>query len=109
MSATRAPDRHGLRTLAVTVWLASLAVSVLGLGCAVAAATLRAFSGIDATIGLSFPLVGALIAVRRPTHRVGWLLLVGGLCSSLQVSGTAYGYYAVVTRGRALAGGDWAA
>ena len=53
---------------------------------------------------VTLPLVGALIASRRPTNVIGWLFCGAGLL--LAVTGAAYGYagYALVAEPR-LAGG----
>jgi hypothetical protein len=52
--------------------------------------------------------VGLLIAVRRPGHRIGWLLLANG--AILAGAGVAQGYaqYAVQERPGALPGAEWA-
>jgi hypothetical protein len=58
---------------------------------------------------VSAATVGAVLASRRPRHRVGWLLLTLGL--SLAVAGTATGYanYGAVARPGALPAADYAA
>ena len=52
--------------------------------------------------------VGLLIAVRRPGHPIGWLLLANG--AILAAAGVAQGYaqYAVQERPGALPGAEWA-
>ena len=62
---------------------------------------------------LAFPLVGALIASRRPKNAVGWLCLAVGLLWSLSGVFDYYGYYGAATPGSvpfpvAVAGiSDW--
>src|SRR5215212_3590112 len=48
---------------------------------------------------LAFPLVGALIASRRPHHPIGWLLLVDGLLWMLLNAIEFYGAYGVAQHG----------
>ena len=62
---------------------------------------------------LAFPLVGALIASRRPKNAVGWLCLAVGLLFTLAGAFDYYGYYGAATPGSipfpvAMAGiSDW--
>jgi hypothetical protein len=48
---------------------------------------------------LAFPLVGALIASRRPKNTVGWLCLAIGLLWALSGMGDYYSYYGAATPG----------
>src|SRR5918998_3631234 len=48
---------------------------------------------------LAFPLVGALIASRRPKNAVGWLCLAIGLLWTLSGMVDYYGYYGAATPG----------
>jgi hypothetical protein len=48
---------------------------------------------------LAFPLVGALIASRRPKNAVGWLCLAIGLLWTLGGMADYYGYYGAATPG----------
>jgi signal transduction histidine kinase len=52
-------------------------------------------------LALEFGLVGALIVGRHPRHSVGWLAIIGGLCTSLSVFAGVYAAYAA-TRGQLL-------
>lgn len=52
----------------------------------------------------AFPVVGALIASRRPHHRVGWLLLAFGVIHALHLATQSYRDLAVLH-----APGDWPA
>ena len=66
----------------------------------------------DVPYGLAFvsaTAVGALLAIRRPRHPVGWLLLALGL--SVAMSGVAQGYasYGLLARPGALPGARYAA
>jgi hypothetical protein len=63
----------------------------------------RADLGIGGLVGgaffLAFPLVGALIASKRPTNAVGWLCLAVGLLWALSGVFDYYGYYGAATPG----------
>ena len=48
-------------------------------------------------LALSFSAVGAVIVARRPENPVGWILLVGGLCNSLNGFSWEYSRYALLT------------
>jgi hypothetical protein len=97
---------------------ASLAWSLAGLTLAVFVATIplwflarsadlpsnwAADLGIGSLVGgalfLAFPLVGALIASRRPKNAVGWLCLAIGLLWTLGGMADYYGYYGAATPG----------
>jgi hypothetical protein len=77
----------------------------------------RADLGVGSLVGgalfLAFPLVGALIASRRPENAVGWLCLAVGLLWTLIGSFEYYAYYGASTPGSvpfpvAMAGmSDW--
>jgi hypothetical protein len=109
-------DRGGAR--ANTRASASLAWSLAGLTLAVFVATIplwflarsadlpsnwAADLGIGSLVGgalfLAFPLVGALIASRRPKNAVGWLCLAIGLLWTLGGMADYYGYYGAATPG----------
>jgi hypothetical protein len=58
-------------------------LALLGVGCTLAAVALGvwhpdavAIDVSDATLGLLYPLVGALVLARQPGNKVGWLLMV---------------------------------
>jgi hypothetical protein len=65
-------------------------------------APMTAFSIPPSLAALTASLVGVMLALRRPRHPVGWLLLTLGLC--LSTSGAAAGYvpYGLVVRPGAL-------
>jgi hypothetical protein len=53
-------------------------------------------------LAVSFSAVGAVIVARRPGNPVGWVLLSGGLCNSLNGFSWEYSRYALLT-----ATGSW--
>jgi hypothetical protein len=53
---------------------------------------------------LSYPVVGALIAARRPDNLVGWVLCAVGVCFTLQLASDPYARYALVTAPGSLPG-----
>lgn len=55
---------------------------------------------------IGFPLVGAFIASRRPSTRIGWVLVGIGTATGLGLGGFAYNT-AVAIRGVALPASDW--
>jgi hypothetical protein len=63
----------------------------------------RAHVGVGGLVGgvlfLAFPLVGALIASRRPKNAVGWLCLAVGMLWVLSGVFDYYGYYGAATPG----------
>ena len=63
----------------------------------------RADGGVGGLVGgaffLAFPLVGALLASRRPQNAVGWLCLAVGLLWTLLGMFDYYGYYGAATPG----------
>jgi hypothetical protein len=51
----------------------------------------------SAILAVSFSAVGAVIVARRPENPVGWILLFGGLCNSLNAFSWEYSRYALLT------------
>ena len=47
---------------------------------------------------LAFPLVGALIASKRPKNPIGWICLAVGIIWMIMLISTAYGVYGLVVR-----------
>jgi hypothetical protein len=99
-----------LAGLAVGLSLAGQLLLVLGAG---AGTPLDDEIGIDA-VGhyvsfYAFPLVGALIATRRPENAIGWLFIAIGLCSGLTLASGAYADYALFAERADLPAGEWAA
>ena len=58
----------------------------------------------DLLMALACCVVAGLILVRRPRHRIGWLLLVIGLLWATEWFGEAYGRYVYITLNRELPG-----
>jgi hypothetical protein len=58
---------------------------------------------------LSFPAMGALIASRRPTNAIGWLLLGVGFIASLLIASMGYSVYGLVTSEQGAPGATLAA
>src|SRR5215470_5712632 len=64
------------------------------------------FSGVFGGVAnLAVPVVGLVLASRRPANRVGWLLLVAGLALGLGGFSAAYGLHALVADPRSLPAG----
>jgi hypothetical protein len=61
------------------------------------------------TLILGFSLVGAVIAVRRPRHRLGWIFSTIGLSQALVTFANEYAVYALWTAPGSLPGGAFAA
>jgi hypothetical protein len=59
--------------------------------------------------GVSAATVGAVVASRRPRHKVGWLLVALGLSNSAAGFAFAYTRYGLVARPGALPGADYLA
>ena len=54
---------------------------------------------------LVFPIVGALIATRKPENAIGWLFCAAGIVLPFGSFGAAYGYHALDTNPGSLPGG----
>jgi signal transduction histidine kinase len=54
---------------------------------------------------LVFPIVGALIATRKPENAIGWLFCAAAIVLPLGQFGAAYGYHALDTNPGSLPGG----
>jgi hypothetical protein len=57
-------------------------------------------------LAVTFPLVGALIASRRPGNPLGWIFCVIGLSQGLVTAGFEYATYTLRTRPGSLPGGE---
>src|SRR5438132_790858 len=55
---------------------------------------------------LGFPIVGLLLALKRPRNAIGWIMLGIGVSMALPFDG--YAHYALLTRGGTLPGGAFA-
>jgi hypothetical protein len=104
----------GISTRAASWWLAwslgglSLAMFVASVVLFVLArsAPVPSSWGVDFTVGglwgvpfLAFPLVGALIASKRPDNPIGWILLADGLLWMFLFMNEYYGIYGVAKPG----------
>lgn len=67
------------------------------------------FRGFDAVLAVAFSTVGAIVAARRPSNAVGWLLLAFGAANAPVSLLQQYAFFAVVGRDDALIGGIEAA
>jgi hypothetical protein len=59
-------------------------------------------------LAATFPLVGALVASRRPGNPLGWIFCVIGLAEGLVTAAWEYGTYALRTRPGSVPGGELA-
>ena len=91
-----------LAGLSLAMFLASVVLFVL-----VRSAHVPGSWGVDLTVGgqlggvlfLAFPLVGALIASKRPDNPIGWILLADGLLWMFLFMSDYYGVYGVAEPG----------
>ena len=65
------------------------------------------FRGFAIVFGITFALVGAIVASRRPSNIVGWLLCGEGLVSATQGLVFEYAINTLVARPGALPGGQY--
>jgi signal transduction histidine kinase len=73
----------------------------------VVASSLDAFFSLLGTLAiLAFPVVGALVASRRPDNPIGWILCGAGLSFALGSLAGEYSTYALITEPGSLPGGD---
>ena len=110
----RAPGGHdGGAKLAVVAWSVGV-VSVAGFAAAwILAARNRDLSDLAADFGpdrflVAYAVIGAVVASRRPSNPVGWLLLGIGLESAARGLAGEYALYALAGRSHPAAG-VWAA
>jgi hypothetical protein len=99
-------------------WLAWLLAGIsLALGVAgVVFGVLNGYSPIElirevsvgVLLAVTFPLVGALVASRRPGNPLGWIFCVIGLSEGLVTAGWEYGTFALRTAPGTVPGGDLA-
>ena len=91
-----------LAGLSVAVFAASVTLCILARSASVPSswnANLCTGGLLVGGLFLVFPLVGALIAVRRPRNPIGWIFLADGLVWSLTNSSDYYGVYGVASPG----------
>jgi hypothetical protein len=60
---------------------------------------------IDVIVAVSLPVVGLLIAARRPGNAIWWVFCLIGLSEALSAFSEQYAYYALLTRPGMLPGG----
>lgn len=82
-------------------------VAIMTLPRTVAMPDVYGFRGAGAVTAVVFASLGAAIARRQPRNAVGWIFLVSGAFAPL-LDVAEYGSYALVERGGALPGGEWA-
>jgi hypothetical protein len=63
------------------------------------------YGAVGPTVGLTSPLLGALILRRYPDNRIGWVLVALGLGLAAVLFGSEYTRYALLTRPDFLPGG----
>jgi hypothetical protein len=66
------------------------------------------FPGATTIFSLMCGAVGLVIAFRQPGNPIAWIMLVSGACGALYDLAGVYATYAVLVRGGALPGGEWA-
>jgi hypothetical protein len=98
-----------LRVLAAVLGFSALVLGVVAGVLAQSVPTEDVLEGmIWGSATLSLALIGAVIAVRRPNHAVGWLLLIGGFGETLAGASLLYGEYSLATaRGLPFADVVW--
>jgi hypothetical protein len=112
-------DGHGLRKGRPAVWLAWLlcvaciALAGLAIGFAVknGRSTESLLTGMlpAVTFVIAFALVGAVVAARRPHHRLGWIFCTIGLSQGLVTFADQYAVYALWTAPGSVSGGPFMA
>jgi hypothetical protein len=101
-------SRRATSALAWSIGFASLALALASLVLWVVTGGTQGSLSIPAPgIAIAFPLVGALIAARRPENPVGWVMLMVGVGGALTLASGVYGYAALISR-PSLPGEDWA-
>ena len=100
----------GLATLAIALHLFGHVFVVLGIGIGTPGDGETTLGGAGFLVAFyAFPLVGAVIATRRPEHAIGWLFLASGLVLGLSDGAASYADYALYADPGRLPAGNWAA
>ena len=97
-----------------SLWTASLASAATGLVFLALSWTVQipegwGFRGFTALFAVVFASVGLVIAVHRRANALGWVLLVAGVLSGVQVAAEEYSVFALVARPGEFAGGEMGA
>jgi len=98
----------GLAALGIALHLTGFALILAGIGVATPGDD-------DVEVGQAghwvasfvYPLVGAVIASRRPRNAIGWLFLAIGIASGITFAGAVYADYAVFAQDGRLPAGPW--
>jgi hypothetical protein len=91
------------RSLAYGVAAVSLLLTTTALLLVIAITTTDGRLTIDANgtggfvLGLTFPIVGAIVASRRPRNPIGWIYLIIGLSQALDTFASRYSEFGLVT------------
>ena len=104
--------RLALTLLAACLLLAAVSLLFLALNGSTTHSNTIGKPVVDALFGLvylTFPIVGAAIAIRQPGNAIGWLFLAAGLGAQLEDAMLGYATYTLVKQPDALPGGPYAA
>jgi hypothetical protein len=101
-TARGAPGAGRVRRIAWALWLASVALSALGVLFLILSASTPippgfGFRGVNGIFAVAFSTVGAVITLRRPHNPIGWLFAGAGLGFAVVAFTTDYAVYAVLT------------
>lgn len=113
-TVTPVPHGRAVRWLPGTVWVSTLTLVVVAVLFAVRDPTPydplspQAIALVFVVLIASLATVGALLALRRATNPIGWLLLASAPLLAGTLAASAYAHYSVAT-GRNLPGTDWVA
>ena len=64
---------------------------------------------LNGLVNMAVPVLGILIASRRPENPIGWLFLTAGFCLGLSALASQYAAHALIVDDGSLPGGDFAA
>ena len=105
-------QRLALTLLAGCLLLAAVSLLFLALNGSTTHSNTIGEPVVDALFGLvylTFPIVGAAIAIRQPRNAIGWLFLAAGLGAQLEDAMLGYATHTLVKEPDALPGGPYAA
>jgi hypothetical protein len=95
-------NQRVLRRVALALAALAIALTAAGFMCFVAISLHDGQFAIDANgtggfvLGFTFPIVGAIVASRRPQNPIGWIYLAIGLSQGLNVFAWTYSTYGLV-------------